>query len=167
MPSVLGVLERRERVALARAEELRAELEGLQAAVAEADEAARRAVIAREETVAALGELADEAAVPGAPVGAPVVEPVAGVVGPRVEVPFWSEGLGIDALPPDCARIVALVERDAAGGGDGVRARAMREDLGWPASDAREQAARFRAKRLAERGWLSEGRPGLFRPRAA
>ncbi|MFI9304845.1 hypothetical protein ACIG0C_36540, partial [Kitasatospora aureofaciens] len=73
----------------------------------------------------------------------------------------------IDALPPDCARIVALVERDAAGGGDGVRARAMREDLGWPASDAREQAARFRAKRLAERGWLSEGRPGLFRPRAA
>ncbi|WP_232543347.1 hypothetical protein, partial [Kitasatospora aureofaciens] len=65
-------------------------------------------------------------------VGAPVVEPVVGVVGPRVEVPFWSEGLGIDALPPDCARIVALVERDAAGGGDGVRARAMREDLGWP-----------------------------------
>ncbi|MBC3844522.1 hypothetical protein GXW82_43375 [Streptacidiphilus sp. 4-A2] len=41
MPSVLGVLERRERVALARAEELRAELERLQAAVAEADEAAR------------------------------------------------------------------------------------------------------------------------------
>ncbi|CAM5396795.1 hypothetical protein BOQ63_025940 [Streptomyces viridifaciens] len=79
MPSVLGVLERRERVALARAEELRAELEGLQAAVAEADEAARRAVIAREETVAALGELADEA---------PVVEPVVGVAGPRVEVPF-------------------------------------------------------------------------------
>lgn len=39
MPSVRGVLERRERVALARAEELRAELERLQAAVAEADEA--------------------------------------------------------------------------------------------------------------------------------
>jgi len=34
MPSVLGVLERRERVALARAEELRAELERVQAAVA-------------------------------------------------------------------------------------------------------------------------------------
>lgn len=67
MASVLGVLERRERVALARAEELRAELERLQAAVAEAEEAARRAVIAHEETVEALAEAADEAAVSEAP----------------------------------------------------------------------------------------------------
>ncbi len=163
MPSVLGVLERRERVALARAEELRAELERLQAAVAEADEAARRAVIAREETVVALAEAAEEAVV----VGAPVNLPAAGVAGPRVEVPLWCEGVGIEVLPPECARIVALVQEDAAGGGDGVRARAMREHLGWSASDAREQAARFRAKRLVERGWLTEGRPGLFRPRAA
>lgn len=165
--SAWGVLERRERVALARAEELRAELERVQAAVVEAEQAARRAVIAREETVEALAELADQAAVPEAPAGGSVVEPVAGVAQPRVEVPLWREGLGVDVLPPDCARIVALVERDAAGGGQGVRARAMREDLGWPASDAREQAARFRAKRLVERGWLAEGRPGLFRPRTA
>ncbi|MGW3044678.1 hypothetical protein ACWC9T_32625 [Kitasatospora sp. NPDC001159] len=142
MPSVLGVLERRERVALARAEELRAELEGLQAAVAEADE---------------------EAVV----VGAPVDLPAAGAAGPRVEVPLWRDGVGIEVLPPECARIVALVQEDAAGGGDGARARAMREHLGWSASDAREQAARFRAKRLVERGWLTDGRPGLFRPRTA
>jgi hypothetical protein len=167
MPSVLGVLERRERVALARAEELRAELARVQAAVAEADEAARRAVIAREETVEALAEAADEAAVheASAPDGSAVS--VAGPTGPRVEVPLWREGVGIDVLPPECARIVALVERDAAGGGEGVRARLMREDLGWPATDAREQAARFRAKRLVERGWLAEARPGLFRPRTA
>ncbi|MCK7621610.1 hypothetical protein MUU72_00390 [Streptomyces sp. RS10V-4] len=50
MASVLGVLERRERVALARAEE-----------------AARRADIAREETVEALAEAADVAAVSEAP----------------------------------------------------------------------------------------------------
>jgi hypothetical protein len=75
--------------------------------------------------------------------------------------------LGVDVLPSDCARIVALVQEDAAGGGDGVRARAMRERLGWAATDAREQAARFRAKRLVERGWLAEERPGLFRPRSA
>ncbi|MCC9312216.1 hypothetical protein LN042_35025 [Kitasatospora sp. RB6PN24] len=168
MPSVLGVLERRERVALARAEELRAELERVQAAVLEAEQAVRRAVIAREETVEALAELADEAAVPEVPAGRSVVEPVGGAaVGPRVEVPSWREGLGVDVLPVDCARIVALVERDAAEGGQGVRARRMREDLGWPASDAREQAARFRAKRLAERGWLTEERAGLFRPRTA
>ncbi|MFE9427908.1 hypothetical protein ACFYNO_33695 [Kitasatospora sp. NPDC006697] len=164
MPSVLGVLERRERVALARAEDLRAELERLQAAVAEAEEAARRAVIAREETVEALAEAADETAVCGPPAAA---VPVASGVGPRVEVPQWREGLGAEVLPPECARIVALVEQDVAGGGEGVRARAMREDLGWPATDAREQAARFRAKRLVERGWLSEGRPGLFRLRTA
>ena len=163
MPSVLGVLERRERVAPARAEELRAELERLQAAVAEADEAARRAVIAREETVEALAEAAGEAVV----VGAPVDLPAAGAAGPRVEVPLWREGVGIEVPPPECARIVALVQEDAAGGGDGVRARAMREHLGRPASDAREQAARFRAKRLVERGRLTEGRPGLFRPRTA
>lgn len=163
MPSVLGVLERRERVALARAEELRAELERLQAAVVEADEAARRAVIAREEIVVALAEAADEAGVSGASVDVPAL----GAAGARVEVPLWREGVGIEVLPPDCGRIVALVQEDAVGGGEGVRARAMREHLGWPASDAKEQAARFRAKRLVERGWLAEGRPGLFRPRAA
>jgi hypothetical protein len=163
MPSVLGVLERRERVALARAEELRAELERLQAAVVEAEESARRAVIAREETVAALAEAADEAGASGAP----VVPPAVGAAGPRVKVPLWREGVGIEVLPFDCARIVALVQEDAAGGGEGVRARAMRERLGWAVSDAKEQAARFRAKRLVERGWLTEGRPGLFRPRTA
>lgn len=167
MPSVLGVLERRERVALARAEELRAELERVQAAVVEAEQAARRAVIAREETAQALAELADEAAAPEASAGGAVVEPVAGAAVPRVKVPLWREELGVDVLPPECARIVALVERDAADGGEGVRARRMREDLGWPASDAKEQAARFRAKRLVERGWLTEARPGLFRPRTA
>ncbi|MBC3843603.1 hypothetical protein GXW82_35520 [Streptacidiphilus sp. 4-A2] len=96
MPSVLGVLERRERVALARAEELRAELERLQAAVAEADEAARRAVIAREETVVALAEAAEEAVV----VGVPVNLPAAGVAGPRVEVPLWCEGVGSRCCRP-------------------------------------------------------------------
>ncbi|WP_371648213.1 MULTISPECIES: hypothetical protein [unclassified Streptomyces] len=163
MPSVLGVLERRERVALARVEELRAELERLQAAVVEADEAARRAVIAREETVAALAETVDEAVVSDVPAA---VSAAVGV-GPRVEVPLWREGVGIDVLPPDCARFVTLVEREATAGGEGVRARRMREHLGWPATEAKEQAARFRAKRLVARGWSAEERPGLFRPRTA
>ncbi|MGW3109606.1 hypothetical protein [Streptomyces sp. NPDC001100] len=48
MPSVVGLLEERERAALARVEELRAEMEHLRFAVAEAEEAARRAVVARE-----------------------------------------------------------------------------------------------------------------------
>ncbi|WP_035844274.1 hypothetical protein [Kitasatospora azatica] len=159
MPSVLGLLEERERAALARVEELRAELERVRAAVVEAEEAARRAVVAREEVVEAL------AAAPGVPeTGA--VEVVGGVAA-RVDVPPWHQGLDLAVLPGDCAAIVALVEDDAAGGGGGVRARRMRDHLGWQASDAREQAARFRAKRLVERGWLSEEGPGLFRPRPA
>ncbi|MCC9312479.1 hypothetical protein LN042_36430 [Kitasatospora sp. RB6PN24] len=157
MPSVLGLLEERERAALARAEELRAELERVQAAVAEAEEAARRAAVAREEVVDAL------AAAPGMPVPE-AVEAVGGVA-TRVEVPPRREGLDVAVLPGDCAAIVALVEDDAAGGGRGVRARQMRDHLGWRVSDAREQAARFRAKRLVERGWLCEDGPGLFRPR--
>ncbi|MDH6115534.1 hypothetical protein P3T36_007752 [Kitasatospora sp. MAP12-15] len=156
MPSVVGLLEERERAALARAEELRAELERLRGAVAEAEEAARRAAVAREEVVEALA---------AAPVVAEieVVGAVKAVV-PKVEVPFWRPGLDRLVLAGDCAAIVALVEDDAAGGGEGVRARRMRDHLGWQASDAREQAARFRAKRLVERGWLREERPGLFRP---
>ena len=148
MPSVLGVLERRERVALARAEELHGELERLQAALVEADEAARRAVIAREETVEALAEAAEEVGAVGA-VGAPVTVPVPAVggVGPRVEVPLWSEGLGVGVLPLDCARIVALVERDAAGGGQGVRARAMRGDLGAACPAAAPKPFRPRPRR--------------------
>lgn len=100
-------------------------------------------------------------------VGASVDLQASGAAGPRVKVPLWREGVGIEVLPPECARIVALVQEDATGGGNRVRARAMREHLGWSASDAREQAARFRAKRLVEWGWLTEGRPGLFRPRTA
>ncbi|MFD5435807.1 hypothetical protein ACFWJ4_27140 [Kitasatospora sp. NPDC127067] len=155
---MMGLLEERERAALARVEELRAELERVRAAVAEAEEAARRAAVAREEVVDALAAARD---VPDA--GA--AEAVSGVAS-RVEVPRWHQGLDVAVLPGDCAAIVALVEDDAAGGGGGVRARRMREHLGWRASDAREQAARFRAKRLVERGWLSEEGPGLFRPRS-
>ncbi|MGW7427853.1 hypothetical protein ACWGJB_49475 [Streptomyces sp. NPDC054813] len=158
MPSVVELLEERERAALARAEELRAELERVRAAVAEAEEAARRAAVAREEVVDAL------ATVPAVP-GTDVVEAVGAAV-PRVEVPRWHRGLDRAVLPGDCAAIVALVEDEAAGDGGGVRARQMRDHLGWRASDARGQAARFRAKRLVERGWLSEEQPGLFRPRS-
>jgi len=121
MPSVLGVLERRQQVAPARAEKLRSEVHWLQAALAEEDEAARRAVIAHEETVAALAEAADEV---GA-VGVPVELPAAGAVAVRLEVPMWREGVGIE-VPCDCARIVALVRQDAAGGGEGARAMRSR-----------------------------------------
>ncbi|MFF7231794.1 hypothetical protein [Streptomyces sioyaensis] len=139
MPSVVGLLEERERAALTRVEELRAELERLRDAVAEAEEAARRAAVAREEVAEVLA---------ASPVTADFeVLGTASAVVPKGEVPFWQPGLDRAVLAADCAAIVALVEEDAAAGGEGVRARRMRDRLGWQASDAREQAARFRAKR--------------------
>ncbi|MFE9975654.1 hypothetical protein ACFYRD_34265 [Streptomyces hirsutus] len=163
----MGLLEERERVALARAEELRVELERLQVAVVEAEEAARRAVIAREELVDALSgvpaQVTEAAAGEAVVVGGEAVV-VGGGAGRKAEVPVWAEGLERSVLPEEYARIVFLVERDGAGGGGGVRARGLRDGLGWQATDAREQAARFRAKRLVERGWLVEAGPGLFRP---
>ncbi|PIM69672.1 hypothetical protein CTU88_27265 [Streptomyces sp. JV178] len=54
MPSVVGLLEERERTALARVEELHAEMERLRVAVTESEEAARRAVAAREDVVEVL-----------------------------------------------------------------------------------------------------------------
>jgi hypothetical protein len=120
------------------------------------------AALSRSETVEILAEVAQEVVAVDVSAG---VETAAGAAGPRGEVPFWHEGLGVEVLPADCARIVAPVCDDTAGSGEGVRARRMREHLGRPATDAKEQAARFRAKRLVERGWLSGQWPGLFRPR--
>ncbi|GAA3482315.1 hypothetical protein [Streptomyces yanii] len=160
MPSVIAVLEERERLALVRAEELRAELERVQVAVAAAEEAARRVVIAREELVDALAETTVEEVPPRR-----AVVPTTRNAGGKADVAGWCEGLEAKVLPEDYARIVSLVQEDAGRGGDGVRARGLREGLGWEASDAREQAARWRAKRLVERGWLTEVRAGLFRPR--
>jgi len=54
MPSVVGLLEEQERAVLVRVEELPAEMERLRFAVAEAEEDARRAVVAREEIVEVL-----------------------------------------------------------------------------------------------------------------
>ena len=48
-----------------------------------------------------------------------------------------------------------------------VRAKQIVPRIGLPASAAKIQGTRSKLKRLVERGWLSEGRPGLFRPRTA
>jgi hypothetical protein len=165
MPSVVGLLEEWERAALVRAEGLRVELDGPQAELARTEDAARRAVIAREELVEVLSGPAGGQVAAGEPSGAAVVVPAAGA-GARPEVVGRREDLEASSvLPQDYAGVVSLVLTDAAVGGDGLRARGLRDGLGLGPADTREQAARFRAKRLVERGWLTEVKPGLFRLR--
>ncbi|WP_328738220.1 hypothetical protein [Streptomyces erythrochromogenes] len=61
MPSMRAVMESRERAALARVEELRAELERVRAALADAEEVLIRRVIGLEEYLETLTQLGGRA----------------------------------------------------------------------------------------------------------
>ncbi|MEU7075787.1 hypothetical protein AB0B30_37545 [Streptomyces narbonensis] len=115
MPSMRAVMESRERAALARVKELRAEFEQVRAALADAEEVLNRRVIGLEEYLETLTQ----------------------------------------------RRIMAVFEK---AGGDGLWARQVAVGLGWDVSvPARVEGARGRLKRLVERGWLAESRPGMFK----
>lgn len=61
----------------------------------------------------------------------------------------------------------ALMAASADVGGDGMGARRAAVVLGWDsASASRVEGARARLKRLVERGWLVEQKPGRFTPPA-
>jgi hypothetical protein len=150
MPSVMGLLEERERAARQRVDALQAELR-------EAEAVWERFVIARETVGEVLAEprgggdvVADERPVQ-------VRHAVPGSV-----VPHWEEGLAPAVLAPDYQRIM-----DVLAGGNGMRGEAMdcrqlAAGLGLEPVPAKVEGVRSKAKRLAARGWLAEERPGLF-----
>ncbi len=154
MPSVMGLLEERERAARQRVEVLQAELR-------EAEAVWERFVIARETVGEVLAEPRGGESVP------PVV--VAGERPVRVRqvktgsvVPRWEEGLVSTVLAPDYRRIM-----DVLAGGHGTRGEAMdcrrlAAALGLEPVPAKVEGVRSMAKRLVARGWLAEERPGLF-----
>ncbi|MER5481576.1 hypothetical protein ABT026_32100 [Streptomyces sp. NPDC002734] len=157
MPSMRAVLERREKTALVRVEELRAEFERVRAALTEAEEVLNQRVIGLEQYLEALAEQDAEAAEEAVPV---VDKEPAEVVEPRRTVARKRDGVPVDVLGPDYRRIM-----EAAGqvGGEGLSARQVAVLLGWDSSLAtRVEGARSRLKRLVERGWLVEVRPGRF-----
>ncbi|MEU7603135.1 hypothetical protein [Streptomyces sp. NPDC041003] len=154
MPSVMGLLEERERAARQRVDALQAELR-------EAEAVWERFVIARETVAEVLAE----------PCGGQEVSPVvvvgegpARVVGavPGSVVPVWREGLAAAALAPDYQQLV-----DALTGENGSRAGAMdcrqlAVAVGLEPVPAKVEGVRSKVKRLAARGWLAEERPGMF-----
>ncbi|MFI6289527.1 hypothetical protein ACIBCM_33130 [Streptomyces sp. NPDC051018] len=162
MPSMRAVLERREKAALVRVEELRAEFELVRAALAEAEEVLNHRVIGLEQYLEALTEQdgTTTAVVPGPGVAGTAVEEPASGTGPSRTVARKADGVSIRVLGPDYRHIMAVFEET---GGDSLTARQAAVALGWDTGPpARVEGARGRLKRLVERGWLVEQRPGRF-----
>ncbi|MFF5979368.1 hypothetical protein ACFY78_11010 [Streptomyces olindensis] len=146
-----ALLEARQKAAEVRVEELEAQLEQLQAA--EAEEVLRHRVIGLEQYLEALAE-------EDAPTVAVVSQKKP--VGPRRAVPHRDDAAGVEVLSVDYqALMVAALEA----GSDGLGARRAAVVLGWDSTSAsRVEGARARLKRLVERGWLVEEKPGSFMP---
>jgi hypothetical protein len=141
VPSVLGLLEAREK-------KVREEVARLRAALDEAEAALQRLVDARA-TVAEV--LAEPSCVVAKPVGSAVVGSV---------VPHRAEGMDASVLVPDYERIVSVLESEA--GREGMRCRQLAAALGLEAVPAKVEGLRSKAKRLVERGWVRQVRPGVF-----
>ncbi|MGW2034775.1 hypothetical protein [Streptomyces sp. NPDC001811] len=148
-----AVLETRRKAAAVRVEELEAELKRLRADLVDAGEVLRLRTIGLEQYLEALAEEEQPA------------ETVAGPsprkpVGPRRAVPHRQNAAGVEDLSVDYQAVMAAA---AEAGGDGLGARRAAVVLGWDsASASRVEGARARLKRLVERGWLVEMKPGRF-----
>ncbi|MCH0567009.1 hypothetical protein [Streptomyces sp. MUM 2J] len=148
MPSVLGLLEAREKKVREEVARLQEEAERVQAALGEAERALQRLVDARATVTEVLAE-------PPAAVAEPVRSAVTGSV-----VPHRTEGMAVSVLAPDYQRIVSVLESEA--GVEGMRCQQLAAALGLQAVPAKVEGLRSKAKRLVERGWAVQVRPGVF-----
>jgi hypothetical protein len=153
VPSVLGLLEAREKKVREEVARLREEAERVEAALGEAERALQRLADARVTVAEVLAE-------PPVAVAEPVVSAVAGSVVPR-----RTEGMTAAVLPADYQRIMSVLESDAAR--EGMRCQQLAAALGLQAVPAKVEGLRSKAKRLVERGWALQVRPGVFTPLAA
>ncbi|TQE31399.1 hypothetical protein Sipo7851_25780, partial [Streptomyces ipomoeae] len=74
--------------------------------------------------------------------------------------PRLTEGMAASVLAPDYQRIVSVLESEA--GREGMRCRHLAVALGLEAVPAKVEGVRSRVKRLVERGWALQVRPGVF-----
>ncbi|WP_405876781.1 hypothetical protein [Streptomyces sp. NBC_00005] len=75
-------------------------------------------------------------------------------------VPRRETGMAATALAPDYQRILSVPESEA--GREGMRCRQLAVALGLEAIPAKVEGLRSKAKRLVERGWALQVRPGMF-----
>ncbi|WP_370672244.1 MULTISPECIES: hypothetical protein [Streptomyces] len=120
---------------------------------ADAEEVLRRRVIGLEQYREGLAEEEAPAVVA---VGMLRRKPV----GPRRAVPHRESAVGAEDLSADYQALMAAVLE---AGADGLGARRVAVVPGWDgASVSRVEGARAWLKRLVERGWLVETKPGRF-----
>jgi hypothetical protein len=155
MPSVIGLLEERERAAAQRVEVLREEADRVLAALRDAESDWERFVVSRETVVEVLAgpENAD------APVsGNPEPSPSAGGAVPGSVVPGWSDGLVVSALSPEYQRIMAVAGASSAA----LTCKELAAGLGAEPVAAKLEGVRSKANRLVARGWLVKEPSGRF-----
>ncbi|MFE0380827.1 hypothetical protein ACFW1M_35870 [Streptomyces inhibens] len=73
-------------------------------------------------------------------------------------VPWRAEGMGASVLAPEYQRIVSALEA----GREGMRCQQPAVAVGLGAVPAKVEGLRSKAKRLVERGWALQVRPGVF-----
>ncbi|MFI5806022.1 hypothetical protein [Streptomyces sp. NPDC051561] len=156
MPSVIGLLEERERVASQRVEVLREEADRVLAELREAERDWERFVVARETVVEVL-------AGPGGEEKAEEVVAVntASSHGSSMlrSVVSWREGLEASVLPPEYQRLVTVLAAE----GKVLACKELASRLGVDtAVKTKVEGVRSRARRLAGRGWLVRQPSGHF-----
>ncbi|GAA1435347.1 hypothetical protein GCM10009601_61250 [Streptomyces thermospinosisporus] len=170
MPSVVGLLEQRELVARRRVDELREEVDRIQAELALAERDWKEWAIARSR----VGEVLDPVeeteqghdqvgrTVPRAGGRTGQALSAAGAAKPRSQVPVWREGLDRSVLSVDYQRVLeALGDRHRLHQGP-LTCQELAHMFGLDAVPAKVEALRSKAKRLVARGWLAERQPGRF-----
>jgi hypothetical protein len=150
VPSVLGLLEAREKKVREEVARLREEAERVQTALGEAERTLQRLADARVTVAEVLAE-------PPRAVVEPVGSAVAGAVVPR-----RTEEMTASALPADYQRIISVLESEA--GREGMRCQQLAAALGLEVVPAKVEGLRSKAKRLVDRGWALQTRPGVFTP---
>ncbi|MFE7232484.1 hypothetical protein ACWCRF_09205 [Streptomyces sp. NPDC002405] len=145
---MLGLLEAREKKVREDIARLREEAERVQAALCKAERALDRLVNARVTVAEVL-----------AGPSSAVVEPARGSVA-GAPVPHRADGMAVSVLAPDYRRIVSVLESEA--GREGLRCQQLARALGLEVVPAKVEGLRSKAKRLVERGWALQVRPGVF-----
>ncbi|MET7767039.1 hypothetical protein ABZ710_38220 [Streptomyces anthocyanicus] len=164
MPSVVGLLEERERGARQRVEVLREEADRVLAELRDAELFWERFVTAREvlaEVLAGPGDGADaeKAAVPTGESVSPMPMPMpkGGAVSGSV-VPVRREGLEVSVLSEDYQRIVEVL----AASETALVCKEIAAALGLERVPAKVEGVRSKANRLVNRGWLVKEPSGRF-----
>ncbi|GAA3482064.1 hypothetical protein [Streptomyces yanii] len=163
MPSVIGLLEERERGARQRVEELREEADRVLEQLRDAELDWERFVVARETVGEVLVGREDDAAAVTSTEKAG--ESVSGVVpvavnaaAPRSVVPVWREGVELSVLLLGYQRILQVL---AAGQGS-LACKEIVQGLGLELVPAKIEVVRSKANRLVRQGWLAKEPSGRF-----